>query len=321
MTVPAPRHNPATGTRGWRVFLRPGWIALAAVVIAFAILCFRVFAPWQLGKHSRTQARDSRIEHALAAPPIGLGELLASGVGPAQEWRGVVVTGTYASDKQLLLRPRPVNGNAQGPQILVLLRFDGGKTILVDRGYLPQGETTAPPVPSGEVTVKARVRLLEHTPPNRPGIIVADHARQLEAIDAAVASPLVGAELEPAYLQLGPGQPGMLGALEEPNLDPGPYLSYGLQWLAFGVIALLALGYFGYTELRPPSVEDDAGPGREGRGSTEPDGHGRAGRAAEPAERLSRAERKRALRAALAGEAPPARGPGANSRLADRYGR
>ena len=32
--------------------LRPGWIALALVVIAFTYLCFMVLAPWQLGKNT-----------------------------------------------------------------------------------------------------------------------------------------------------------------------------------------------------------------------------------------------------------------------------
>ena len=35
-----------------------------------------------------------------------------------------------------------------------------------------------------------------------------------------------------------------------PMLDAGPYLSYGLQWLAFGIMAPLAIGYFVWSEVR-----------------------------------------------------------------------
>ena len=42
--------------------LRPGWIALALVVIAFAYLCFTVLAPWQLGKNTRTSRENQQIE-------------------------------------------------------------------------------------------------------------------------------------------------------------------------------------------------------------------------------------------------------------------
>ena len=38
--------------------LRPGWIALALVVIAFTYLCFMVLAPWQLGKNTRTSREN-----------------------------------------------------------------------------------------------------------------------------------------------------------------------------------------------------------------------------------------------------------------------
>ena len=43
--------------------LRPGWIALALVVVAFAYLCFSVLAPWQLGKNTTTSRENH--QHAL----------------------------------------------------------------------------------------------------------------------------------------------------------------------------------------------------------------------------------------------------------------
>ncbi|MEE2035232.1 hypothetical protein Q8814_24520, partial [Rhodococcus sp. CC-R104] len=45
-------------------------------------------------------------------------------------------------------------------------------------------------------------------------------------------------------------QPGGFGTIPLPQLDAGPYLSYGLQWLAFGIMAPLGLGYFLWAELR-----------------------------------------------------------------------
>jgi cytochrome oxidase assembly protein ShyY1 len=304
MTTSAASRAPRAEAPRWRVLLRPSWIALAAAVVLFAVLCFWVFAPWQLGKHGRTEQRNERIKDALAAPPAPLAELLRAGVGPHSDWRAVSVTGVYNTDKQVLLRERPVQGNAQGPQVLVPFRFDNGKSILVNRGYLPEGAIAAPPAPSGTVTLNAKLRLPEATPAGRAVRTLADGADEVPAIDPPVVQNLTGVQLEPAYLQLSPGQPGALGALEEPNLDPGPYLSYGLQWLAFGVIALAALGYFGYAELRPLSADNGAArPGAE-RGDV--------------VGGLNRAERKRELRAALAGEnhQPAAAGP-----PTDRYGR
>src|SRR5699024_1286227 len=52
------------------------------------------------------------------------------------------------------------------------------------------------------------------------------------------------------YIQLDDDQPGGLGAIPLPNLDSGPYLSYGLQWLTFGIMAPLGAGYFIWSEIR-----------------------------------------------------------------------
>ena len=47
------------------------------------------------------------------------------------------------------------------------------------------------------------------------------------------------------------GQPGVLSPLPLPQLDSGPFFSYALQWIAFGIMAPLAIGYLIYNELRP----------------------------------------------------------------------
>ena len=49
----------------WTFLLRPGWLALFVVVIAFAYLCFTVLAPWQLGKNTKTSRENSQISRSL----------------------------------------------------------------------------------------------------------------------------------------------------------------------------------------------------------------------------------------------------------------
>ena len=46
----------------------------------------------------------------------------------------------------------------------------------------------------------------------------------------------------------------MLGALPLPDLDAGPFLSYALQWIAFGTMAILAWLYFTWREIKPGGV-------------------------------------------------------------------
>ena len=58
----------------------------------------------------------------------------------------------------------------------------------------------------------------------------------------------MGLDLASGYLQLEDGAPGVLGPLPVTpsvgGLAPFTNFSYALQWLTFGLIALIALGYF-----------------------------------------------------------------------------
>ena len=61
---------------------------------------------------------------------------------------------------------------------------------------------------------------------------------------------LLKTPLAEPYLQLSENQPGGLGAIPLPQLDAGPFLSYGIQWIAFGILAPIGLGYFVFSEIR-----------------------------------------------------------------------
>jgi cytochrome oxidase assembly protein ShyY1 len=67
--------------------------------------------------------------------------------------------------------------------------------------------------------------------------------------------PLAG-----SYLQLVDNQPGGLGLIGVPHLDAGPFLSYGIQWISFGILAPIGLGYFVYSEIRARRQEKQAPP-------------------------------------------------------------
>jgi hypothetical protein len=48
-----------------------------------------------------------------------------------------------------------------------------------------------------------------------------------------------------------------------PHLDAGPFLSYGIQWITFGVVAPILLGYFVYAEIRARRLEKSQTPPTE----------------------------------------------------------
>jgi cytochrome oxidase assembly protein ShyY1 len=234
--------------------LRPGWIALAVVVIAFTYLCFSVLAPWQLGKNTKTSRENDQIQHSLTTAPVPVKTLLPQQDSTAEtgQWRRVTATGRYLPDKQLVARLRIAEGD---PAMEVLLPFavDGGPTVLVDRGYVrPLPGSRVPPIPPpprDTVTIVARLRDSEGPVADKQSF-VSDGVRQVYSISTSQIAGLIGVPLTGSYLQLVDDQPGGLGVIGPPHLDAGPFLSYGIQWITFGVVAPILLGYFVFAEVR-----------------------------------------------------------------------
>jgi cytochrome oxidase assembly protein ShyY1 len=234
--------------------LRPGWIALALVVIAFTYLCFTVLAPWQLGKNSRTSRENRQIEQSLNTPPVPLKTFLPrqDSAALAAQWRRVTATGHYLADVRVLARLRVVEGD---PAFEVLEPFavDDGPTVLVDRGYVrPERGSHVPPIPRAPrqtVTIAARLRDSEPAAQDKAPFL-RDGFQQVYSINTEQVATLTKVPLAGSYLQLVEDQPGGLGVIGIPHLDAGPFLSYGIQWISFGILAPIGLGYFVYAELR-----------------------------------------------------------------------
>ncbi|WP_199742963.1 SURF1 family cytochrome oxidase biogenesis protein [Nocardia stercoris] len=238
---------------------RPGWVILALVVVAFAYLCFSILAPWQLGKNNRTSHRNDLIAASVNATPVDVTTLLP-GPGTADvEWRRVTANGSYVPGSTVLERlQRLADKPAYG--VLATFRLTDGRTVLVDRGlvaapdgaHLPQ---IAEP-PTGPQHLQARIRRSEGSIPGKEPM-TQDGYRQVYSLDIGQLSTVLESPITaiPAgdkggYLQLDDNQPGGFTPQPLPQLDQGPYLSYGLQWIAFGVMAPLGLAYFVRAELR-----------------------------------------------------------------------
>ena len=153
---------------------------------------------------------------------------------------------------QVLVRLRVIDSK---PAFEVLAPFvvDGGPTVLVDRGYVrPLEGSHVPPIPrppAQTVTITARLRNSEAAAVNKDPF-VGDGVQQVYSIDTEQVAALTKTPLAGSYLQLVDGQPGGLGVVGVPQLDAGPFLSYGIQWIAFGILAPIGLGYFAYSEIR-----------------------------------------------------------------------
>lgn len=233
---------------------RPQWLALYVVVAAFAWLCFTVLAPWQLGKNTTTSRENAQIANSLTTDPVPLTTYLPQQDSSAHEhqWQRVTASGHYLPEAQVLARLRSVDG-APAYEVLVPFVVDKGPTVLVNRGYVkPEQGTAVPPIapaPSTPVTITGRLRDSEMPAAGREPFR-ADGAMQVYSINTDQISQVTRVPLAGSYVQLVEDQPGGLSPIPLPVLDAGPFLSYGIQWIAFGIIAPIGVGYFILAEVR-----------------------------------------------------------------------
>ena len=227
--------------------LQPRWFGYLGMAIVFAIACV-LLSQWQFGRLDEARREIERIDTNYAKSPQQLGDVLPSLTSwdVAVEWTPVSLTGTYLVDDQLLVRNRPYNGNP-GFEVLTPLKLSDGSVFVVDRGWLPSGDTqdkpdVVPAPPSGVVTVVARVKQGEPDLPGRSA-----PAGEIPSIDLAEVATEVG---QPTYT-------GGYGLMEsespatatrplpaiKPEEDEGPHLSYAIQWIIFAFFGFVGLGY------------------------------------------------------------------------------
>nr|WP_246372507.1 SURF1 family protein [Gordonia humi] len=213
-----------------------------------------VLAPWQLGKNAAVHQRNETIADPTA--PIPIEELRSPDASPlaTDEWRMVTMTGRYLPDREIVLRRRSAQGRS-AVEIVSPFQLPDGTTIMVNRGYLLRGAddpTDAPAPPTGDTTVVGRLRAPEDT--GRFSLPRVDDDEVVAyALDPTRLGDAVGLRVPPMAVQLVADQPGVLGVVAPPEPDAGPYLSYGVQWIAFGVLAPLGLVYaaLAYTRRKP----------------------------------------------------------------------
>jgi len=245
----------------WRFAFSRRWFGYLAVAIVFAIVCV-LLSNWQLARRAEKTHEIALVTDNYDARPVAVETLLPDldSFDPADEWRPVVLEGTYLTDDEVLVRNRP-RGGQPGFEQLVPFRTTDGSVFVVDRGWLPTGNEqdlpdVVPAAPSGTVTVTVRLRPGEPTVAGRgagEGQIATIHLPELAERTG-----------EPTYT----GAYGLLvdespsptetrpAAAQRPVADEGAHLSYAFQWLIFGILGFVFLGYAIRQEYRALNADD-----------------------------------------------------------------
>jgi surfeit locus 1 family protein len=141
---------------------------------AFPITAFSL-GTWQIQRLRWKTDLLARHEDALARPPAILPDRVDADLSRAEEYRRVLVRGTFRHDQEMLLGPR-VRDGVNGYFVITPMERPGGDKILVNRGWIPKarGDQKSRPegLPTGEVIVEGLLRAPwkknYFTPENRP---------------------------------------------------------------------------------------------------------------------------------------------------------
>lgn len=240
------------------------WGVYLLIAAAFAVACV-FLANWQFDRNEGRSADIALVEQNYDADAVPLSELIDSdgALDPDDEWHPVVLEGEYLSDGQILVRNRP-HGGTSAFEVLVPFRDADGRVLIIDRGWVPPGEGALPDAvpapPTGTVEVTARLRPGEPLPSSGRSA----PEGQVPTIHLPTIAEATGSDaITGAYGQIvteSPAPETPLGAFDSPTDDPGPHLSYAIQWILFAVMGFVFIFYMIRTEVHKHREEVEGRP-------------------------------------------------------------
>lgn len=224
-----------------RTFAPRPWTTLGTLVLLVLLI---TLGRWQL-----TRAEQKRVLYAEFAAGSDA-TLNLSGAGPLPRYQHIRAAGHYSGEHQFLLDNMMIDVRS-GFRVLTPFVLDDGRTLLVDRGWIPLGQTRtdwpALAVSSKPREVRGRVddlpvpgiRLsgpaMETAPGAWPGLVNYPERAELEAA--------LGMTLYPRIVLLDRDQAdGFTRAWAPPGFPPVRHIGYAVQWFAMALtVAVLYL--------------------------------------------------------------------------------
>ena len=232
-----------------RLWIR--WTLLVAFVAALGT-AFVYLGEWQLERLEQRRQRNISTIANTQNEVLPWEQVLTRTITDADQWQRVSAVGIFDAERQVLLRYR-TSGDLNGYEVLTPLRTTAG-TVLVDRGIVPlsAGEevpSTAPPPPTGTVTVVGHVRRNE-VGRSSARVPVNGAARLIDsnAVGATLPYPVANGYI--GLLTVEPGQTGNFKPVALPEISDGPHFWYAAQWFMFTGIGVLGIVVFIRADLR-----------------------------------------------------------------------
>ena len=217
-------------------------VSLLQSFVALVLVAGCLFAAqWQFGRGS-TQSETNRIIAAnLDLPSLSMQDI-ADLDSVRNQWRKISLTGKFSQSHQELVRNRYHEGKF-GFEVLTLFSTTDGENFWVDRGWVAAGPNAATPpkvepIASGTMEILARIRSENLSRQLQGSFFVT----RVSSEKPKSIEKLQGIDANAYYLDLlgsPDGRVKPLTDIELPELSNGPHYAYGIQWLAFAVLALI----------------------------------------------------------------------------------
>jgi surfeit locus 1 family protein len=248
-----------TSTPDYSFLWKPRWILSHVFVLSMVVVMVNL-GLWQLDRLDERKAYNATVSARTAEAPVPVTELLPAGPGATDDevdavaFRTVTLSGTYLTDRQVLVTNRTYDGSP-GYWVLTPLVLADGDAVVVNRGWVPFNTTDpdgawdefAPP--GGPVTVSGMVRVGQA---RSSGIVAGPVDQQGERLTILARADIgrlqeqVPEPLYPVYVDLRDQQPAQPAAAEnlplpvpEPELSEGPHLNYAGQWFIFATLTAI----------------------------------------------------------------------------------
>ncbi len=236
----------------------PAPVSWAFVIVMIALALFLAsLGIWQLDRLGQKEALIAAVDARIDLPPAAL--------PPVAEWdsfdeevfnfRPVKLEGRFVPDNSVLVftSMTGTRGPYEGQGFWVMSPFalETGGTVLVNRGFVPQGAgqrfigaSGDATLPQGTVTITGLARVSEATNTFTPGPDLAGHIEYVRNIDRLIA--MMDAELAPVapiYVDQDAAKAGDLPQGGETVIDfPNRHFEYAMTWFLLSAVTVLMTG-------------------------------------------------------------------------------
>tara|TARA_B100000767_G_C19688741_1_gene502974 strand:+ start:527 stop:1231 length:705 start_codon:yes stop_codon:yes gene_type:complete len=209
---------------------------LLTIFSIFFVVVFIFLGAWQIERASQKLDLLNAFDLEQQSPPSRLSAI-------SSEWSRVFVDGIYDVSNQILIDNQIHNGKV-GYKIFTPFIYDGNQMVLVDRGWISQGQSRAD-LPQISFTPKARRIVATVTVPEK-GVLAGSEVlseswpkvsqtKSVKILSSVFAEPILDMVL---VLDPGSAQLAEYIQIKPFAITPVKHYGYALQWFTMSIVLL-----------------------------------------------------------------------------------